>query len=105
MAPAEDSLIAPAPVAHRVDLASRPDDHVAPGAERSADALAGGWDHADLAEVVAETGRRHQDIVSGTVAGILAPMATGPPDSQEPTLKTSNQRDEGCHCCFEPARR
>src|SRR5205814_3236412 len=47
---AENSLIASAPVAHRVNVTSRPDDHVAPGAERRRDALAGGGNHAGLGE-------------------------------------------------------
>src|SRR6478752_4727165 len=71
LSPAEDSLIALAPVAHRVDVPSRPDDHVAPGAERRGDARAGSWNHADLAEVIAEAGRGHQDIVGSRMKHAL----------------------------------
>jgi len=82
--PAEDSLIAPAPVAHRVDVAARPHDHVEPGAERRADALTGGWDHAALAEVVAEAGRRHQDIVSGRMKHALGAESPPPVEHERP---------------------
>src|SRR6188472_4801263 len=93
LAPAEDSLIAPAPVAHRVDLASRPDDHVAPGGQRCADALAGGRDHATVAEVVAEAGRGHQDIVSGRMKHALC--AESPPPVEDERPGVHRQRPSG----------
>src|SRR6188472_2775533 len=84
LAPAKDSLIAPAPIAHRVNVAPRPDDHVAPSAERRGDASAGGWDHADLAEVVPEAGRGHQDIVSGRMEDALGAESPPPVVDERP---------------------
>src|SRR5690349_13705793 len=74
----ENSLIASAPVAHRVNLPSGPDDHVTPGVERRGDTLSRGGDHAGLAKVIAEPGRGHQHIVGGRMKHTLAPKSPPP---------------------------
>ena len=91
--PAKHRLIAPAPVAHSVDVTPRPDDHVAPGAERGSDALARSWDHPDLAEVVAQPGRRHEDIMSGRMKHALGAKSPPPGGHKRPGIH--RQRPSG----------
>ena len=55
--------------------------------------LAGGWDHAGLAKVIAETGRGHQDIVSGRVKHALGPESPPPVEHERP--RVDRQRSSG----------
>src|ERR1700733_671866 len=86
LAAAEDSLIALAPVAHSVDVSPRPDDHIAPGAECCGDAGAGCWNNSDLAEVIAESGRGHQDIVRGRMKHALGAKSQPPTEDERPCV-------------------
>src|ERR1700733_5721285 len=86
LAATEDSPIAFAPVAHRVDVSPRPDDHVAPGAECCGHAGARGWNHADLAEIVAKSRRGHQDIVRGRMKHALGAESQPPFEDKRPSV-------------------
>src|SRR5580700_10089172 len=86
LAAAEDSPISLAPVAHRVDVSARPDDHITPRAECCGDAGAGGRNHADLAEVVAQSGRGHQNIVRSRMKHALGAEPEPPTEDERPSV-------------------